>query len=54
MRVLSNYFEEGYNMNDPKNFEDIVKAVTAKDIQEFADSVFEKADSMEVVFKPLK
>ncbi|RXM46908.1 pitrilysin family protein [Flavobacterium sp. YO64] len=54
MRVLSNYFEEGYNMNDPKNFEDIVKAVTAKDIQEFADSVFEKADCMEVVFKPLK
>ncbi|WP_433832719.1 M16 family metallopeptidase [Flavobacterium anhuiense] len=54
MSVLSNYFEEGYNMNDPATYVDIVKSITAKDIQEFANSLFDKADSMEVVFKPLK
>jgi zinc protease len=54
MNVLSNYFEEGYNMNDPATYENIVKSITAKDIQEFANSLLDKADSMEVVFKPLK
>lgn len=54
MSLISNYFEEGYNMNDPKNFEDIVNSITSKEIQEFANSLLEKADSMEIVFKPLK
>ncbi|CAM3452679.1 M16 family metallopeptidase [Flavobacterium chungbukense] len=54
MSLISNYFEEGYNMNDPKNFEDIVNSITSKEIQEFANSLLDKADSMEIVFKPLK
>jgi zinc protease len=54
MSVLSNYFEEGYNMNETKNYEDIVKSITATDIQKFANSLLGKADSMEVVFKPLQ
>jgi zinc protease len=54
MNLLSNYFEEGYDMNDPKNFENIVNSITAKDIQEFANSLLDKADSMEIVFKPLQ
>ncbi|MRX68366.1 zinc protease [Flavobacterium resistens] len=54
MNLIYNYFENDYNMNDPKNYVDIVKSITAKDIQEFAVSVLDKADAMEVVFKPLK
>ncbi|WDF62326.1 M16 family metallopeptidase [Flavobacterium sp. KACC 22763] len=54
LNLLQNYFENKYDMNDPKNYEDIVKSITAKDIQEFANSFLNKADSYEVVFKPLK
>lgn len=54
MSLIYNYFENDFNMNDPKNYENIVKSITAKDIQEFANSIFNKADSMKVVFKPLK
>ncbi|MNE54273.1 hypothetical protein D3C80_1490410 [compost metagenome] len=54
MNLIYNYFENAYDMNDPKNYVDIVKSITAKDIQEFANSFLDKADSMEVVFKPLK
>jgi len=54
MNLIYNYFENDYDMNDPKNYVDIVKSITAKDIQEFATSLLDKADSMEVVFKPLK
>jgi len=54
MNLIYNYFENNYDMNDPKNYVDIVKSITAKDIQEFANSFLDKADSYEVVFKPLK
>ena len=54
MNLIYNYFENGYDMNDPKNYVAIVKSITAKDIQEFANSFLDKADAMEVVFKPLK
>ncbi|WP_426484321.1 M16 family metallopeptidase [Flavobacterium sp. 2] len=54
MNLIYNYFENDYNMNNPATYENIVKSVTAKDIQEFAVSVLDKADAMEVVFKPLK
>ncbi|MFD2940700.1 M16 family metallopeptidase [Flavobacterium notoginsengisoli] len=52
--LLYNYFRENYNMDDPKNYEDIVKSITVKDIQDFANSFLNKADSYEIVFKPLK
>ncbi|PXY45994.1 M16 family metallopeptidase [Flavobacterium hydrophilum] len=54
MNLIYNYFENGYDMNDPKNYVNIVKSISSKDIQEFANSLLSKADSMEVVFKPLK
>lgn len=54
MNLIYNYFENDYNMNDPKNYVDIVKSITVKDIQEFANLFLDNADTMEVVFKPLK
>ncbi|BDD07610.1 zinc protease [Fulvitalea axinellae] len=52
MSVLKNYFREGYDMNDPKNFEDIVASVTAKNLQKFTKKLLKGADSYEIVFRP--
>ena len=54
MDLIFNYFENNINMDDPKNYIDIVNAVTVKDIQDFANTFFKNAKSYEVVFKPLK
>lgn len=54
MRLLKNYVLEGYNMNDPKNFENIIKSITAKDIQNVMKQILDNADSYEIVFKPKK
>lgn len=54
MNLLYNYFTENYNMDDPKNYEDIVNSITPKDIQDFANSFLSNADTFEVVFKPLQ
>lgn len=53
MDLIYNYFNNNYNMDDPKNYTAIVNAMTEKDIQDFANSFFSKAKSYEVVYKPL-
>ena len=52
MRLLTNYFREGYNMNDSKNFEDIVNSITAKDVQNFTQKLLKNAKQYEIVVKP--
>ncbi len=52
MRVLINYFREGYNMNDPKNFKDIVNKITIEDIELFANTLIKNSKSYEIVFHP--
>ncbi|MBB4801571.1 zinc protease [Flavobacterium nitrogenifigens] len=54
IELLNRYIKENYNMDDPKNYEDIVKSVTAKDIQDFANLFLSKAETYEIVFKPKK
>lgn len=53
MELTYNYFRNKYNMDNPKNYTDIVNAITEKDIQDFANSFLKKAKSYEVVYKPL-
>jgi zinc protease len=53
MDLIYNYFRNNLNMDDPKNYVDIVNAITEKDIKDFANSFLNKAKSYEVVFKPL-
>jgi zinc protease len=53
MSLLKNYVLEDYNMNDPKNFENIIKSITLKDIQNMMVKLLEDAESYEIVFKPL-
>lgn len=52
MSLLKNYVLEGYNMNDSANFEDIVNAITVKDLQKTAKELLKGSSSFEIVFKP--
>ncbi len=50
--ILSRYYSYGINSNDPKNYENILKSFTVKDIQKLAGKMFKKADVVDLVFKP--
>ncbi|MFH4968398.1 insulinase family protein [Gaetbulibacter sp. M240] len=52
LQVLTAYFRYNENMNDPKDFENIVKTMSKKDIQNIAKQALENGKSYEVVFKP--
>ncbi len=53
MSLLTNYFRYNENINDPKNFEDIVNKMSKDNIQGIAKEVLEGGGkSFEVVFKP--
>ncbi|MDO5970255.1 insulinase family protein [Flavivirga aquimarina] len=52
MQVLTEYFRYNENMNDPKNFENIVNKISKKDIQNIVKHVLDGGKSYEVVFKP--
>ncbi|MDD7886261.1 pitrilysin family protein [Flavivirga sp. 57AJ16] len=54
MSLLVNFFRYNYNIDDPKNFEDIVNGMVAKDVQEMAGKILNGAQTYEIVFKPLK
>ena len=50
--ILSNYYSYGINSDDPENYENILKALTIKDIRKLAAKMFKKADVVDLVFKP--
>ena len=52
MNVLNTYYQTGVNANDPKNYEDILKALTPKDIQDFAKRFFKDADVLDLIMAP--
>lgn len=52
MQLLTAFFRYGYNMNDSKNFEDIVNNMTNKELQTLAKEVMYGGESYEIVFKP--
>lgn len=52
MRWLTTYFRYSENINDPKNFEDIVNNITKTDIQNIATQILDGAAYSEIVFKP--
>ncbi len=54
MSLLKNFVLEEYNMNDPKNYENIVKSITAKDLQDLTNRLLKNSKSYEIVFKPKK
>lgn len=52
MSVLTNFHREGYDMNDPENFENIINDLTVEDIKKFAIKVLKDAKKSEIVIKP--
>ncbi|WP_038529816.1 M16 family metallopeptidase [Formosa agariphila] len=52
MRLLTSFYRYDLNLNDPKNFEDIVNKMSIKDIQDMAREVLNEGKSYQVVFKP--
>ncbi|TNJ46001.1 insulinase family protein [Tamlana fucoidanivorans] len=53
MNVLTNYFREGYNMNDPENFDVPVQALSKKHISQFAKKLLDHSKSYEIIAKPI-
>ncbi len=52
MNAIYNYYVNDINNDLPENYEDIVNAMTVKDIKKIANKFFKKADKVEVVFYP--
>jgi zinc protease len=50
--VLSRYYSYGINSNDPVNYENVLKAFTVTDIKKIAGEMFNKADVVDLIFKP--
>jgi zinc protease len=52
MGTLHNYYVQGYNFNNPANFEDIVKSATTKDIKQLMKKLYKGANVVDLVFSP--
>jgi zinc protease len=52
LNVLTRYFSNGINNDDPENYENILKSFTINDIRKIARKMFRKADVVDIVFKP--
>jgi zinc protease len=54
MQLLTNFFRYGENMNDSKNFENIINTISKKTIQNIAKKIIINGQSYEIIFKPKK
>ena len=52
LNAMYNFYVNGINSADPRNFEDILDKMTPKDIQKFTKTMFKGADTVDIVFKP--
>ena len=50
--AIYSWYYTGINVDDPKNYEDILNKLSVKDIQKAAKSFFGKADIADIVFRP--
>ncbi|MCG1037305.1 M16 family metallopeptidase [Polaribacter sargassicola] len=53
MDVLTNFFIEGYDMNDPKNFENIVNNISIKDLKEITSKIIKGGKKAEIIVRPI-
>ena len=42
----------GIDLNDPKNYEEIMKSLTPKDVQDFTKRFFKNADVLDLILAP--
>jgi zinc protease len=52
MSLLTNFYRYNLNMNDPKNFENILNKMSARNIQSIASKVLINGKSYQIIFKP--
>lgn len=50
--ALYSYYFTGIDVNDPKNYEEILKKLTINDVKKVASLFFSKADLADIVFRP--
>jgi zinc protease len=51
--ALYAFYYTGVNVNDPENYEEILKKLTKEDVRKVARMFFSKADIEEIVFRPM-
>jgi zinc protease len=54
INTLTRYYSFGINNDDPRNYENILKSFTSKDIKKIAGKMFKKADVVDLIFKPVQ
>jgi zinc protease len=54
LNVLYDFFIEGYNKTDAKNNVDLINSIKIQDVQNFAKSMMDDAQSFKIIFKPKK
>jgi len=52
MSLLRSYVLEGYSIDNPDNFENIINNISSKDLQKVTKKLLKGASSYEIVFKP--
>jgi zinc protease len=50
--ILNRYYSFGINSDDARNYENVLKSFTIKDIKKIAGSMFNKANVVDLIFKP--
>jgi len=54
MNMLTSYYRYNLNLDNPGNYENILKSMTVKDVQKFVKKFFKKTDVVDLVFTPKK
>lgn len=54
LSAIVNYYINGINTTDPKNYEEILNNMKPKDVQKFLKSLMKGADIIDITFRPKK
>ena len=52
MNTLYNFYQHDLNFNDPDNFEEILRALTVKDVKKAMKQLYKGANVVDLVFSP--
>lgn len=53
LNMLVDYYVNGYNFDDPRNFEEVIKDASPKDLKKLMKKFYGKANKLDIVFVPL-
>ncbi|MEX2370196.1 MAG: insulinase family protein, partial [Bacteroidales bacterium] len=52
MNTMEGYYLHGFNSDDPANYEEIIRAMTIKDVKKKMKKLYKKANVVDLVFSP--